>query len=405
MKYFWIAFSLCFTILGIRSYDRFLHPEIWAEDGTRCLQVVTASGLRSLFDFSDGYFYVLQKLVAHLSIQLVPVETIPLAILIIVWMLTSAVFALFSLRTFEWLVPDVRLRVIGCVFFCFSPGLQEVFGNLANLPSVLFLLLCLIAIRDPRKKESYLMLTLCTLVFLSSGTFIVLAPVFLIRRDFKVIALMVFAVIGITVQSSGASRSVFDVMQHIPTILVPYAIRGLLLQPWLGDTLTSALNNPHIKFWQFTVAIAVVTVTVLLLWKRRHEKGFFLLFVFLISVCSWPLLGWITWPLSFPRFVGIPELFWKDRYSFILGTVSTLFWLWAISNHRLQKILLFVFMVSHTLLNAYRFKLPRYIEKEIWSPKVAEIRSLKEQGKCAEVSIEGIPREYDWIYSVTSCVK
>lgn len=359
------------------------------------------------FDFVGGYSFLLEKLSVWLVYQLVPLKYLPLGIAIFSITIYSAVFSLVNLSTFRTWIPKDLHRFFVSILFCFAPGLGETIGNFANLPSILLLLMFFLSLYSSQNRLAWWHTGVAVLCVFSMGTFLIFSPLFVTFLVLKwqrgekpygevaiSVAMLVHAALIVSGQNN-LSPSYPEILKNFFTVLIPFTIRGLFFQPWLGDTFTAWIADPSIKFWQFLLAIFFVVSASLPLRHAWNEKNTKILFWTFVCVCSWPLLSWASRPGTIARFLGVPMHFWKDRYAVPLGFFSPFLWLWWTEKSRvfpgIKTAFVSYLLFSMTVWNFYRFPIPRYTEKPIWEEALAQTEKLD------SIPVAGIPsRELDW---------
>ena len=177
------TFGACFCLLSLRSWERFLIPHLWAEDGSVFLTAAYELGIDSLTQPLAGYYHTVPRLLAY-AFSLLPVSLYPRLIVLSSVITCAAVSSQFSRFTYRWLVPSDSARVGVCLAMCVAPGLYEVLGNLANLHNLLMVYLGFVAIRNLHERLSLTELAVALLALGSEGACIVLLPAFIARLVF-----------------------------------------------------------------------------------------------------------------------------------------------------------------------------------------------------------------------------
>ncbi|RKG72125.1 hypothetical protein D7W79_29480 [Corallococcus exercitus] len=174
------ALLACFAVLMLRSHARLAQAHLWAEDGTVFLADALAHGIGATFMPYAGYLHVVPRLLAW-GLSRLPIEAFALGLALLTLGIDAAVFALIARVRYRWLVPHDGVRILAAVALCFLPGTWEVMGNLANLHSVLFYGVMLVALQDLERPLGVVDGGVLLAAASSAGEGVLLAPVFLLR--------------------------------------------------------------------------------------------------------------------------------------------------------------------------------------------------------------------------------
>jgi hypothetical protein len=160
-----------FAIISIRTYKRFLLPEIWAEDGAVFLQdAYNMSPVKSLFGVYAGYVHMIPRLFSYFLV-LLPVSIIPYVLFLFCFVITGLTLSYFLREEFSYLAPSVPLRGLLCALLAFSLPFNEVFGNICNLQWFLNIFLVFFALSDVKYKHKKWQIAVYALSIFSSGFF------------------------------------------------------------------------------------------------------------------------------------------------------------------------------------------------------------------------------------------
>ncbi|WP_147451421.1 hypothetical protein [Corallococcus llansteffanensis] len=347
------AVLACLVVLALRSHERLMQPHLWAEDGTLFLADALEHGPGATFMPYAGYLHVAPRLLAW-GLSLLPIEGFALGLALVTLGIDAAVFALIARVRHRWLVPHDAVRVLVAVAFCFLPGTWEVLGNLANLHSVLFYAVMIVALQDLDQPLGWVEGGVLLAAALSAGEGVVLAPVFLLRgalrwRDGQplghvlregaaVVALSVVAVVNaVLFRRSGMPASDFvswpmsRMIEHVwNTLNVRY-----VLHPVLGDGGTLwYFRRPLAVRWLVWLGLVAVLVVGLRRLPRRPR-------VLLLASCACVfLLILLTWYVrsgsaEYPAFgafrdPGVVE----DRYMLFALPAGLVLWVTALGRFR-----------------------------------------------------------------------
>ncbi|RKI65436.1 hypothetical protein D7X55_16425 [Corallococcus sp. AB049A] len=349
------ALGLCFAVLALRSHARLAQAHLWAEDGTVFLADALAHGFGATFLPYAGYLHVVPRLMAW-GLSLLPIEAFALGLALLTLAVDAAVFALIARAGYRWLVSHDGVRVLAAVALCFLPGTWEVMGNLANLHSVLFYGVMLVALQDLERPLGLADAGVLLAAASSSGEAVLLAPVFLLRgamrwrdgRPRREVVMEALAAVALTVpagvnmvlfRQSGMPASDFAtwplsrMAEHLwNTFNVRY-----VLYPVLGDGGTLSYFRRPLAV-RILVACGFVAVLVLGLRRVPARPRALLLAscacVFLLIPLTWYVrAGSAEYP-TFGAFrdPGVVE----DRYMLFALPAGLLLWVAALARLRLS---------------------------------------------------------------------
>ncbi|RKG70249.1 hypothetical protein D7V80_05850 [Corallococcus sp. CA054B] len=347
------ALGVCFAVLALRSHARLFQAHLWAEDGAVFLTDALAHGFGATFIPYAGYLHIVPRLLAW-GLSLLPIEAFALGLAFVILAINAAVFALIARVRFRWLVPHDGVRVLAAMAFCFLPGTWEVTGNLANLHSILFYAVMLVALQDLERPLGIADGVVLLAAASSAGESVLLAPVFLLRgvmrwrdgRPSREVLWEGLAVVVLTVpagvnmvlfRQSGMPASDFAhwplsrMAEHLwNTLNVRY-----VLHPVLGDGGTMSYFRRPLAV---RILVACGFIAVLALGLRRvpaRPRGLLLAAcacVFLLIPLTWYVRsGSADYP-TFGRFwdPGVVE----DRYMLFALPAGVVLWVAALARFR-----------------------------------------------------------------------
>ena len=176
-----MVFMISFVFLFAFAHDRFIHPRFWAEDGVVFFQQAYQHGLSSFIIPYAGYLHVIPRLVAYLTVKLIPYRFAPLVF-------NYSAVLLFMLTI--WQVMTSRIKGVNKYLIALSlilvPSTAEILAVLTNVQWFLALLLISVFMREKatnlkERVSDSLVVLLCGL----TGPFLVLmAPYALFRLFF-----------------------------------------------------------------------------------------------------------------------------------------------------------------------------------------------------------------------------
>ncbi|RKH60418.1 hypothetical protein D7W81_25595 [Corallococcus aberystwythensis] len=399
------ALLACFAVLTLRSHERIAHAHLWAEDGPVFLADALAHGLGATFKPYAGYLHIVPRLLAW-GLSRLPIEAFALGLAWVLLAINAAVFALIARVRCRWLVPHDGVRVLLAVAFCFLPGTWEVMGNLANLHSVLFYGVMLVALQDLERplgiSDAALLLAAAT----SAGEGVLMAPVFFLRgllrwRDgqplrsvlWEGLAAAVLAVpAGVNMvlfRQSGMAAADFTawplprMAEHLWNT---FSVR-FVLYPVIGEAGTRSYFHRSLVV---RLAIAVGFIAVLVLGLRRVPARPRAL---LLSACACAfLLIPLTWYVragaaEHPSFgVFSNPIVMPGRYMLFAFPAALILWVAALT--RFRAVLGAALCVCVVGLAFSRWTFEPWGPEQDWTPAARIIRATRETpGAQAEVPI------------------
>lgn len=127
--------SIFLLILGItifRAPDALYNPQFWAEDATEWFDDAYHQGAISLFNLYGGYLNIFQRLVAILSVKVLPLSYIPIAFNIVAILIGSSSLFLFTTPRFRHVIKTDELRLVLCLIAAFGYPSGEITNTLTN---------------------------------------------------------------------------------------------------------------------------------------------------------------------------------------------------------------------------------------------------------------------------------
>lgn len=372
------AFLLCLVILILRAFPRLWHADIWAEDGT-FLNDALAHGVSSIFIPYAGSFHPFQRFTLWLITK---VFSTSLWAIVITWgatILAAFVFSAISSARWKWLVSSDRLRVLVACALCFTPGLHEMLGNIANLNWILVFYLMLLLIREPRQQLSNTEFVFTALVLSSIGTSVLFVPllawrIVISRKNVREIALLVLIVVsnfslflfqpqikslGDNYVQWGSLPSWNELVSLAPLAAGNTLARSALLRPWIGNTYASRVVDASALTYLGSLLALLLIPYLLTWWRRETERDRWIAFcLFTLGLFIWIIPAMKMRPEALPLF--LKGGYWSLRYAFPLSAASLL--LWVASLHAIDKkqVALKLFIVLTFLHGIDRFQIWNY---------------------------------------------
>lgn len=426
-RLFLLAWLLGTALLAWRGAGRLEHPELFAEGGRRFVADALNHGWLSLgFEYA-GYYHVVPRLIALLVTATVPIAAVPAATTMISVAIAGAVSAFIARPAYRWLIPSDTVRVIAVLLLCLAPGLREVLGNLPNLHYLLFILLGLLALKDPDKPYRLWELGLAALVALSSGMAAALVPAIVLRAGTALARghggagreLALAAVVGVPTLATGllalaaggagaggASLSDFSVATVI-SAWGTVATSSLLLHP-LGGTVAVTEIMFTIPLWVLVLlALAVLAVLARRLIVRGHGRqavyvgawasGPFVLIV-LLALARSPDLKMLVLEEHWRWYK------WWMRYNYLFAASGVLLWLFLLKPARLlpgrssASVLTLVLCAAYVSQANWYFDVPEYGEERRWARTSAALERAIETGCPRSVTVDIYPGNWTFTY-------
>lgn len=395
-----LPFLFTLAILVARAWPRLMMPDLWAEDG----RVFTAQALRlgweSLLVPMHGSFFVLQRLVVLLSLELLPMAWLPAVIAWACVVLTAAVFARIVHRDFEWMLPDAGLRWALAGLFCLAPGLAEMLGNLCNTNWILFCWVSLQGLRDPQRRPGLPALLLTAAAVLSMGTSILLVPLFLWRfalvlrsghrdrlaRDAAQLGIVVLSV-GLILAGGDPKAKSADPLSAAALFSAwsGHLVQLAFLTPWLGDRLTARLYAPGFETLQAAAAALTGVFLAGLAWTLRRRPWVPGLVLWGLATSLWTVLASVVRTNALYILGSIhDQRLYQNRYAFIVSFVALLWWCALLGGLRLRgrpvRALAAALAAIVVFTSLHRFRVPAYGVEARWRNSVALLQSSVHTG-------------------------
>lgn len=154
---------------------------LWAEDSTHFFKESLELDYYSLFTPIIGHHHLIPRIIAYLSSKISLYYT-PQIYLVSAVLISSLSLAVFSRKTFRWIVQNDFLRICCCIFFSLTYGAYEVIYSLSMLNYVIFTAILLLLLeKDSLGKFSLSLKKSLFISFLwfSAGQSILTAPLIL----------------------------------------------------------------------------------------------------------------------------------------------------------------------------------------------------------------------------------
>ena len=364
----------------IRGWDRLVHPNIWAEDGT----VFLSGALHGvpLLAPSDGYIQFFQRSLVTVA-AVFPFSHLPAILCAACYCIVAYILSMPADRSFSWLIPSGAMRIALTIALSLAPGLYEMAGNVANLYTFFLFGLGMIGLRSLESRPSWRDCGFGVAVASSAGAAILFAPLFLcrlflrFRKEKSLLRLLPEgSIVGAmalftTLNFFAAQKVPLNTAPEIPAIASNYLaiITGLHLFAPVGGAAAATFLFQSAK-WLLSLLALAITFAVALSLKKTKASAIALLLLFEAGILALPLLTFIVRPGAIahfsPEYMADPA-FWRIRYAFGPFAAGSVLLFAAIARLRpwLQYAVALVLIAVHATSQPFLFL--RYGERE-WGP-------------------------------------
>jgi hypothetical protein len=287
-----------------------------------------------------GYFHTLPRIIAYFA-SFLPALFISHFIILSCFAFTYYTISKIFSDGYEWIIPKIYYRGLLAVLLVLVPGIQEVYGNIANLHWVLYMYLAVLGLKRPDSKFTILEICIAALAVLSEGATLTLLPLYCMRLVFQfikkrgiyfyiqeiliVVFILSLAAINFSIreQSAGSINLIFLLKIYIKTTVCEF-----LSYSWFY----SALYRIQGKYW-IVPGFYLSVFTIFQLTKKFKKEDFWIPVFFFGSVLLYPVMITIVRPGS-----AFSEGSWWlfTRYGFPAGFSGYIFWVWILSSLKLK---------------------------------------------------------------------
>ena len=353
-----------------------------------------------------------------------PLSWLPAVVCAASYAIFAAVMSTVASRHYDWLIPSQPVRLVGACMFCLLPGLNEMAGNLCNLNWILFCWLALVALKDPSQPFALTELGLTVLVTVSTGTAILLVPLFSWRlatslqhsrparvstRNALQLAIVLLCGVGLPAvfASDRLGPSPITSSLDVVSLWYDHLARLTALTPWIGDRLTYQFSEGFPAGAYLAAKLAFAGFLIGWAWVRRHDSRAQAILLFLIGVSGWTVLAVFSRPYALELLLrehgdGLD----LNRYSFIMSFAALLFWLVVLTpsppsrSRPVAAACLMVFVVLNLTLPLYRFDIAAYGKDRRWLASAGSLEQSIRTGCPRVVTVRQYPD--GWQFSYTS---
>jgi hypothetical protein len=420
-QWFVLFTLICLGVLCARESQRISSAHLWAEDGTVFLAGALGQGASSLLEPYAGYFHTVSRLMALVGIHLVDLTYYPIYTRILCLLMTALIFASFTQKAYEWLMPSVFFRGLVAILFCLVPGTSEVFGNPTNIHWILYLYLWLLALKPGSQVYSGWEMALIFLCVVSTGESLVLVPMVLWRLYqqrqlfgklkmsqsgsdlFFLCALVGMAVINFVIREHHEREPFVGISKLLETVIVTTGTSFFylpILGPGLYEEISAYMGKNMIK----AVGLLAVFYALSHIVKQKGRAGW----TFILSLgCAFgvPLLTFIVRPISIHWFgrLRLPADHFSHRYYFLLAPMGVLIWAVFAGGQKLSSLrsrIVGFFLLSMMFFGGMRFfKFPPMGSNLVWKEDVKSLISSLKLGCPKGVTIPIYPEGWQFSYS------
>lgn len=397
------ATSLIACILFLRSFPRFFHPEIWAEDGVYFIENALASGWDSLTLLEAGYFHVLQRIIVISTTQLLPLELWPQTLHLFNIAVISLVAGKLASSNYDWILPGGKTRIWLLASIAFLPGLNEMVGNICNLPWFFFFYVLFLALKDPKTELTWTEIFLGTLCIYSSGALILALPALAYRtwlrrkegngKEIYLISMVLIEVIILRLRFVPPGDRGVVTFNELFKVVTRSASRSFLIQPWLGDTLGTYFSDSgwYDLFSTLTILVVLIIAGLVYLRKIRWQTGF--AGFALAPVLLWPAMSILSRPGVKGIWLHSPHIeFFSHRYAFPVALAVFVFWVTLLKDKALLKL----FLALTFAYSLHRFWIEPYGTEARW----AKVPDMIKTTQSEKIRVPIYPDEWSFSFTI-----
>ncbi|MCC2625484.1 MAG: hypothetical protein K0R14_1357 [Burkholderiales bacterium] len=302
-KYYYVSFLALFIFIILRQWERIHYLTLYAEDGGLFLPRTVTYGYKAILMSYAGYLQVAPQLVSLLSYHITLIYY-PIATLFICSFIYTYAISLIIGSSYSWINSNQAVRFFIALSLTFIPGTPEILGNLANLHTVLFILVTFRLMARFDEKYTLLDYVIFILTAFSAGEFFLILPILLYRifiiYKFKlksihivqhliILCIMVMLII-INYKLATSDRIIvsknlvdvtFYLARYLPNFLLTVSNR-LFYLPFLGN-LTILLNHYYATSIAIGVGLLFLTIIISITKKMYIDSYFILLIMALVA--------------------------------------------------------------------------------------------------------------------------
>ncbi len=440
---FWIAWFLACVVLVVRGWDRFIHPEPFAEGAKQFIGAALNDGWISLTHLYDGFLHTVPRLIALVAVELMPIKYIPHFTVTVCYMIAAATTVYIVRDCFRWIIPSDFFRFVFGVVLCLVPGLIEVLGNLPNIHYLLFILLGLMALQDIEHEFRSWELATAGLIVLSTGMSVVFLPLALVRVVWLMryslntarpsipyrellhrhrgaviffliiltpsVLLMFGQLLGAIPQAkvlNPVTLEIADLFIGLQNIFVVYFV----LHPFAGTVVVTEIIFFLPLFVLFIVFLPFLSILSYRLYAE-HRPQLIFISVWLLGILLIPVMIFFFRPSGFALFMFDKEWHsfgWWMRYNYIFSAAGVLLWLMVLRPKRPMKpiqhrtVVTWVILLSYVFQAQYYFNVGRYGQEAFWSQTSDALRQSVQTGCPRTVVVRAHPDPNWWNFTYHS---
>jgi hypothetical protein len=356
----------------LRRPASILHPQFWAEDGLDWYQEAYLFGTHCLFIPHTGYLQTISRMAAIFSIYF-PILYAPLIFALISLAAQVSPIAVFLSERFDYLVPNIKLRLFISLCYVLIPNSYEINMNLAGAQwHIAILSFLLIVGREPKQFYVRMMDYPALAIFGLSGPYsIFLSPIALfewfkgrtIEKSMKAFVVSTTAVIQLVVLTlcTGSSRSNAPLGASVKSF---FQILGN--QIFAGGIVGNVETMGKIGLWLHYlnyVGVPIAIILIVIAMARGpviYREFIFLAFTILGSALIRPLAS-----LTEPQWPVMKNLGIGDRYYVlpIIAWIMTLIIL-SLKGNKLTKYISRFLIAMMFILVPFNFSFAKYADTD-----------------------------------------
>ena len=393
-------FAVCALLFSFRAWQRFIHMELWAEDGALYLAQALEHGLRSLTFTYGGFYHLVPRALVLLWLRALPLEWFAAAINISATLIFAAVAAMPIRRQYGWIIASDRVRCCLCLVFCLTPGLNEMVGNYCNLPWVFCFTVAFLGLKDPSAAISAGEALLAILAIASMGQALFLVPLFAWRLmesiqerrsrahifgNALLLALLAVSIGVLWLVRSSAAAGPQQPLSDLTRVFVKTTRDAVLFLPWLGDRLTIAVSGMPTAWARALIATGTCALFCTAAARSRRNKAAQAGLLLLGGIALWPAVSWWARPGNFAVFaIPLNDAFTKMRYAFPTVFAAYLVWVLWIDFSKLHSAwknsLYALLLLMNVGFGGSRFWIKQYGPERRWEQFAPRLKQARETG-------------------------
>jgi hypothetical protein len=414
---YWLTFTiiLTFTASAWRITSFFKNRFFYAEDGMAFFIQAIELDFRSLITPYSHYLFI-GRLLTFFAVKL-SIFNSPLIIQILGGIITSISLSVFSTSHYSWIVPNRIYRILTCLLFSLTFGIDSIYFTVCNLYYPLgFLILLLLIGKKDNWYFSKSLLVITAFLFFSCGFSIIFFPLialmFFLSKNKNYLVLggilllcsllnfLSLSDISVKGDSLPTVKNLL-VFSDFFSVILKTIILNYLALPILGERLSLSLE---FYYRIFIYPILILFLIVFFLARRKitplaKNQEFLVICTLILTGCLGKVLLFLV--RDYGTYISLnPISHLHSRFTIIPALTSILAWLWlsnkchiGFSLHKLSLILIWFNLVNFNFFSVRERMDPRFATS--WPAIAQSIENallLKSEGKLSsDVIIQNIP--------------